>query len=167
MASSACPWQCNALLLLSDYIWLWQQNQRHLSRNLHSRCFWFMQSYALAQDSWRHFQRTNLKRGTKLIWCMTDKAHNSILIYYVFELNRFVKAGKLCLSPCDVFQKINCIYRSLWTVSLLVLCNPLKSLKQLLFFLSEVVEYITKWADMCGITFLMFRACLGCRTWAE
>ena len=103
--------------------------------------------------------REHSLRGTKLIWYVTYKTHNHILIYYVLKLNRFARAGKLCLSPCDVFQKINCIYRSLWTVSLLVLLNPLQSLKQLLFSLSEAVEYITKWADMCGITFLMLRVC--------
>ena len=71
--------------------WLWQQNQRHLSCNSHCY-FWFMQSYALGTRLVVACAENTPLRGTKLIWRVADKAHNSILIYYVFELNRFVRA---------------------------------------------------------------------------
>ena len=73
---------------------------------------------------------------------MTDKAHNSILIYYVFELNRFVRAVGY------VFHLVLCPGNELYAHELVnsVLACPSQpfTIPKADYFLSEVVEYITK-----------------------
>ena len=80
---------------------------------------------------------------------MADKAHNSILIYYVFGPNKFVRASRLCF--CLASYPGNELY--VHELANNFLAYPLQSLKQLLFSLSlsEAVKYITNAVDMSGI----------------
>ena len=82
---------------------------------------------------------------------MTDKIHNSILIYYVLGPNKFVRAGRLCF--CLVLYPGNELYvHELANIFLACPLQPHTILKAASFLsLSEVAEYITNAANMCGI----------------
>ena len=102
----------------------------------------------------------------KLILCVTDKIHNSILIYYVLELNNLLEPIGY-VSALRHIQEMSCMYMNLQIISLLVLYNHIQSLKQLLFSLSlwggrvhnKCGEY------MCDIAFECCWACLEYKTW--
>ena len=101
-----------------------------------------MQSYALGTRLVVAFAENTPLRGTKLIWYVTNKTHSSILIYYVFELNRFVRAVGY------VFHLVLCPGNELYAHELVhsVLACPSQpfTIPKAASFLSEAVEYITK-----------------------
>ena len=88
---------------------------------------------------------------------MTDKIHNFILIYYVLEPNNLLEPVGY-VSALRHIQEMSCMYMNLQIISLLILLNPLQSLKQLLFSLSlslsEVAEYITNVVSICVTSLL-------------
>ena len=66
---------------------------------------------------------------------MTDKIHNSILIYYVLEPNNLLEPVGY-VSALRHIQEMSCMYMNMQIISLLVLYNHIQSLKQLPFSLS-------------------------------